>query len=184
MTANYTPSPNLQKFVSDGDLNTIRTALRMELNDNRLSSADLRASLAWVKAKVPSLFEDYQEKDFARGQESDQQLWTSQYYDSQVVYLKTNFSEERLLHLIEVRDRLRQQGVEGFAPVAPKSTQTSTQKPAPTRSGGAGGTQPQGKPSQHTKAPHNSDRNPVMVAALMIGGAIAALAVLLISLGE
>lgn len=176
MTKNYTPSTHLQKFVAEGDLLTIRTALRMELNDNRQSSADLRAALAWVKAEVPGLFELNQEKAFARGCESEQKLWNSQYYDSQIVYLKNNFSEERLLHLIEVRECLRQQGVEGFAAVAPKQQ--------PKQGGYAGGSaQSQaGQLHQAGTVHDNPDRNPVFAAAIMVGGALAVLVVLLIAL--
>jgi len=126
---NYTPSDNLRQFVQKGDLPTIRTALRMELNDNSLTSADLEAAMAWTQRRVPGLFEPFLEKIFARGMNTDQKLWTSQYYDSQTVYLKTNYSAERFSHLIQVRSLLRQQGVEGFAPLPPipsRSAGTST----------------------------------------------------------
>ena len=119
VTVNYTPSGNLRQFVQKGDLPTIRTALRMELNDNSLTSADLEAAMAWTQRQVPGLFEPFVEKSFARGMETDQKLWTSQYYDSQTVYLKTNYSVERFRHLIQIRSLLRQQGVEGFAPLSP-----------------------------------------------------------------
>lgn len=119
VTLNYTPSANLRKFVEEGNLLTIRTALRMELDDNSLRSADLRAALAWSKPKVLGLFDTYSEAAFARGMEAvDQATWTSSYYESQVVYLKSNFCEERFRHLIEVRNFLCQQGVLGFEPRA------------------------------------------------------------------
>lgn len=124
MMENYTPSDNLRKFVHEGDLPTIRTALRMELNDNSLTSSDLEAAMAWARSQIHGLFEPLVDKSFARGMENNQKLWTSQYYDSQTVYLKTNFSAERFHHLIQVRSLLRQQGVKGFAslpPVAPGS---------------------------------------------------------------
>lgn len=127
MTVNYTPSDNLRLFVQKGDLSTIRTALRMELNDNSLTSADLEAAMAWTQRQVPGLFEPFAEKSFARGMETDQKLWTSQYYDSQMVYLKTNFSAERFRHLIQVRALLRQQGVKGFAPLPPTAPRNTSQ---------------------------------------------------------
>lgn len=174
VTPNYAPSPHLQKFVDEGDLLTIRTALRMELNDNSLTSADLHAALGWSKANVSGLFESYSEKAFARGMESDQSLWTSKYYDGQVVYLKTNFCEERLLHLIEVREHLRQQGMEGFVALPPKPRTSTTPSHAIQR---------QGNPSQHTDTSHsNPELNPVFKAALMVGGALAVLVVFLVAL--
>ena len=176
MTMNYTPSSHIQKFITEGDLDTIRTALRMELNDNRLSQSDLHATTNWIEKTVPNLFEDYEEKAFARGQESDQQLWTSQYYDGQTVYLNTNYSKQRFLHLIEVREHLRQQGIEGFEPLEPRRESS--------QGGISGGTaQPRNGYSQSTSPPpENPSRNPVFTAAIMVGGALAALAVLLIAL--
>nr|WP_019367514.1 hypothetical protein [Pseudomonas luteola] len=180
VASNYIPSDSLQKFVAEGDLLTIRTALRMELNDNSLNSTDLRAALAWTKSKVAELLDAYSEKSFARGMESDRKLWTSQYYDLQLVYLKANFAEERFLHLVEVRNHLRQQGVEGFAAVPPRpraGTHASSVAPVQARS--------QSKQSE-SSSPHTSppERNPVFKAALLIGGALAALVVLLIAIGK
>lgn len=176
ITMNYTPSTHIQKFITEGDLHTIRTALRMELNDNRLSQSDLYATTNWIESKVPNLFDEHQEKSFAHGQESDQQFWTSQYYDGQTVYLNTNYSKKRFLHLIEVREYLRQQGVEGFEPIEPR--RESKQEEV------LGGTaQPRNGHSQPTSSSHeNLGRNPIFTAAIMVGGALAALAVLLIAL--
>ncbi|WP_346796325.1 hypothetical protein R5M92_12735 [Halomonas sp. Bachu 37] len=184
VASNHTPSDNLQKFVASSDLLAIRTALRMELHRNSLTSEDLRTDLAWTKARVPDLFETYSEKAFARGMESDRQLWDSQYYADQVVYLKTNFSEERFHHLIEVRGLLRQQGVEGFAarPTQPRASTSTSTSTSPTSYSPASA-QPQGGQSQHGNASNsNPEHNPVFRTALMMGGAVAALAVLLIAL--
>lgn len=175
-TANYTPSVNLQKFVQKGDLPTIRTALRLELNDNSLTSSDLHSAMNWAKTKVPGLFEAYTEKAFARSIEPDTKLWSYKYYDTQTVYLKTNFCEERLQHLIEVRELLRQQGIEGFVAIPPKprtsSAQTDDNK-----------TQHKGNQSQHEHSTHSGqENNTTFKTALMIGGAVAALIVLLISM--
>ncbi|TWI49617.1 hypothetical protein IQ22_03940 [Pseudomonas duriflava] len=180
VTSNYTPSLNLQKFVAEGDLLTIRTALRMELNDNSLSAQQVRAALVWARGHVAGLLEAYSEKSFAREIEADRNLWTSQYYAHQVVYLKANFAEERFLHLVEVRNHLRQQGVEGFTAVPPRSragTHASSVAPAQARS--------QSKQSE-SSSPYTSppERNPVFKAALLIGGALAALVVLLIAIGK
>ena len=126
MTVNYTPSDNLRLFVQKGDLATIRTALRMELNDNSLTSADLEAAMAWTQRQMSGLFEPFAEKSSEQGMETDQKLWTSQYYDNQMVYLKTNFSAERFRHLIQVRALLRQQGVKGFSPLPPTAPRNAS----------------------------------------------------------
>ncbi|MGE8062516.1 hypothetical protein [Pseudomonas sp. NPDC089547] len=192
VTSNYEPSANLKKFVGEGELLTIRTALRMELDDNRLTAAELRAALAWASSQVPGLLEAYSEKSFAREMEADQKLWTSEYYELQVVYLKTNYAKERFLHLIEVREVLRQQGVEGFAPVQPKpraSANASETTSTAYRAQPQNSRSQQSQQSQRAHQPHQSQtrssdngRNPVFKAALLIGGALAALVVFLTAL--
>jgi len=178
VTSSFIPSESLQNFVAEGDLRTIRSTLRMELYDNRLTTADLKAAMTWTKSRTPELFEDFSEKSFARGLELDRKHWTSEYFESQIVYLKTNFSEERFLHLIGVREVLRQQGVEGFVAL-PQKARSNPHSPAAVR------TQSQGEShqSQRTSTMHSSSElNPMFKTALLIGGAVAALVVLLITL--
>ncbi|MBX8619212.1 hypothetical protein [Pseudomonas atacamensis] len=173
----YQPSSNLKQFVDEGDLLTIRTALHLELNDRRLDGAELRAALVWIKGKVPGMFEAYAEGAFAREPVADQKQWTEDYYDLQVTYLKTNFSEQRFVHLIEVRDLLRNSGVEGF---------TSTKAAAPKQTTGSHSVPPvvqASRRSSHQPIPDTtSERNPAFKAALLIGGAIAAVVVFLVAL--
>lgn len=192
------PSDNLKKFVTEGDLLTIRTALRVELDDHRISTDALHTSLAWVKKQVPGLWESYIEKAFARAIELDHHHWTSDYYYGQIAYLKANFSEKRYLHLIEVRDLLRERGTEGFIAITPKISDISVSTPSFSLPEKSQGSQSQyntssassnGKPrqnqSQHRRY-SSSDRelNPIFKTALLIGGAIAALVVYLLALGR
>lgn len=171
ISVNFTPSNNLQKFVREGDLLTIRTALRLELNDNSLTNIDLRNALSWTKSKVPSLMDPYSEKSFARGMESDQSVWNSQYYENQIVFLKTNFSSERFLHLIDVREFLRQQKVEGFIAEPPKVRIQASQSQ-----------QQNHKSSQNNRPEFTPEFNSPLKLALLIGGAVAALVTLLIAM--
>ncbi|WP_208625385.1 hypothetical protein [Salinicola salarius] len=167
MASHYIPSDNLQKFVKEGELNTIRAALMMELHDNSQTSADLRNAIDWTKKKVPELFKVYTQKAFARKIDTDKSQWSSDYYNKQVVYLEHNFSEKRFLHVIDVRERLRQQNVEGFVPLPPKPR---TSQPQSSQSPPGG------------DSPSRPEHNPVFKTALMVGGAVAALAILLIAL--
>jgi hypothetical protein len=175
-TSGYSPSSMLKKFVAEGDLLTIRTTLRMELNDNSLNSDDLRAALAWANTQLAGLLEAYSEKSFARGMDADRKHWDSQYFENQVVYLKANFCEERFLHLIEVREVLRQQNTEGFAAAPPKARSRAGQSaPAPA--------QRQQEQSQRSGSAQSAPEfNPIFKTALMVGGAIAALVVFLVAL--
>lgn len=174
---NFTPSENLKKFVTEGDPLTIRTALRMELYNNRLSTSELKATISWAKSRVPNLFEVFAEKSFARGFDLDHTNWTSEYFDTQIVYLKTNFSEERLLHLIEVREQLSQQGVDGFIALPPKAN-SDTRPPAGRTQANGESYQPQNTESLHS----SPELNPIFKTAVLIGGAVAVLVVLLITL--
>lgn len=173
----YQPSSNLKQFVDDGDLLTIRTAMRMELNDRRLDGAELHAALAWVKGSVSGIFEAVSEGAFAREPIADHNQWTEDYYDLQVTYLKTNFSEKRFLHLIEVREHLRNSAVKGFA---------STKSTEPNKASGIHSAPPAAQaPSANSRQSipgGAAERNPAFKAALLIGGAIAAVVVFLVAL--
>ncbi|TQK03446.1 hypothetical protein [Herbaspirillum sp. SJZ107] len=173
----YTPSSNLRKFVEEGDLSTLQTALIVELENSRLDALDLRNAMAWTKASVPGLFEPYAEKAFARGIERDRTQWTQEYYGTQVVFLDTNFAEERFLHLIEVREHLRQQ-----APVkaAPPARPAAAPRPAP-RPSGAQARAPQ-QPHRTSTPTGQPGLSPAMRAALLVGGAVAIVVIVLLAM--
>ena len=173
----YQPSSNLKKFVDEGDLLTIRTALRLELNDRRLDGAELHAALAWVKGSVPGIFEAISEGAFARELVADHNQWTEDYYDLQITYLKTNFSEKRFLHLIEVREHLRNSAIKGFA-----STKTTEPKKASGTHSAPSAAQAPCANSRQAIPESAPERNPAFKAALLIGGAIAAVVVFLVAL--
>ncbi|CAB3786218.1 hypothetical protein [Paraburkholderia fynbosensis] len=175
--SSYQPSSNLKKFVDEGDLLTVQTALRLELNNNRLSRQDLRNASAWTKGQVSGLFEPYAEKAFAREIDPDQSQWLLAYYDNQTVYLKTNFSEKRFLHLVEVREHLRQLGVEGFAPIAAPST-PSLQPDPRQRAAKATADQAPSTPSPESRTAR-PELNPIFKIALLFGGALAAVVICL-----
>jgi len=172
-SSDYQPSSNLKKFVEEGDLLTTRTALRLELNDRRLDGAELLAALGWIKDSVSGIFEVFSEGAFARELVADQNKWTEDYYDLQVTYLKTNFSEKRFLHLIDVREHLRYCAVEGFTSTKTKDSGSHSASPAVqvTRAN-----------SRQPIPDSASERNTAFNAALLIGGAIAAVVVFLIVL--
>lgn len=116
MTTNFIPSDNLKNYVEAGDLNSARSALVMELDDAELEAADLRAAQAWAASRVAGLYEAYAESAFARAIDREEDHWKVEYFDTQMVYLKMNFCEARFLHLIAVRQKLRDASVEGFRP--------------------------------------------------------------------
>lgn len=110
----YYPSTLLKESVGEGKTISIRNALIMELNIKDAEAETLRAGLNWVLSEKPQTVQKYEEKEFAREIDNDKSKWDRQYYLMQEVYTSTNFSKERYLHMIEVREYLRNKGVKGF----------------------------------------------------------------------
>ncbi len=145
MDAYFEPSALLRKSVGDGNKLGVRTALHLEFNDNRLTGNDLRAASGWIQERFSDFFDPYKEDDFAKDMDGNRQNWSRDYYGLQSVYLVANFSEDRLLHLIDVRDLLREKNVDGFVALPPK--------PRATYASSSGNTQKEKKPNSDSKSP-------------------------------
>ncbi len=167
----FTPSANLAKFVEQNDLPKARTALQMELDNSNLDSAALRAATQWAKEHIPRLFEPFQEKAFARGINTDSAKWDGDYFRTQLVFLNTNFSEQRFHHLIEVREHNRRKQ----APAPARPAQLLPQ-PSPARA--ARSDVPRSlPPAPHPTAQHVKDGSSALrPLALLVGGVIAGIA--------
>ncbi|WP_146075497.1 hypothetical protein [Achromobacter xylosoxidans] len=165
MTTNFIPSDNLKHYVEAGELSTARSALFMELDDSDLEAADLRAAQAWAASRVAGLYEGYAESAFARAIDREEDHWNVEYFDTQMVYLKMNFCEARFLHLIAVRQKLRDASIGRFqAKATPDSVAHGNHHPAASSS--------------------KSALPPAVRALLIVGGAAAALALFLTVLGK
>lgn len=176
MPNNLNISRNLKKFVDEGDLLGIRTALRLDLNNNILSESDLFAGIDYAEKREKSLFESYEEKAFAREVDENKSNWSVDYYDNQLVYLRANFSKKRLFHLIKVRSLLREKGVDGFVAVEPKVKSSTSSIHQQDK-------QSERSEEQSPRANQSSEGvDPLFKTALKIGGAIAALAIILIAI--
>lgn len=176
VTAAYQPSANLKKFVEGGEMDTIRAALRFELNDNRQSREHMLDALAWAIARVEDVCEPYVEKAFAGAINPERNNWTVDYYDRQNVYLKTNFAAERFRHLVDVRMHLRERGAEGFVPTDKPLgdiARTAARMTAGAQSGQSAQT------AQANPSPRPGSANPLIKIALIVGGALAAAVILL-----
>lgn len=179
--AGYRPSEALQKIIEEGDIQTLQTALLVELEDRRNDSARLRSTLAWARGRLPGLCEPYTEKGFAKSIDSDHQKWTSDYYAKQAVYLETNFSEERYLHLVDVREHLRRQEAKASAPAAAPGASRPSPKAQPGAKPASGprASEPPRRPAQQ---PSSRNLSPTLSAALLVGGALAVVVILLLVL--
>ena len=171
MNSSFYPKNNLKKtFENKGvDLMLARHALRFEIYDASNATEYLLNAVEWAEVKVPDIFEPYKVCMFNEAISENEQDWVSGYYDLQTEYLSGNFSKERFLHVIKVRQYLRDKGTEGFLPVRhPVLREAESARGPGTASAGA----------PHRKLP------PALRKALMIGGAIAALLALLLSISR
>lgn len=124
----YTPSAFLETQVEGGGIIGIRNALIMELNSLITDSDTLRAGLKYVLNKKPEVAEKYTEGPWSRGMDDDKDKWDKDYYMRQEVYLDYRFSKERYLHMIEVREYLRNKGIDGFVRSDKKETSNQNTK--------------------------------------------------------
>lgn len=174
----YQPSEDLKRYVEADNLNAVRVLLRVdEISNMHLSQQDLIEAAEWIKAYKPEIFAPYEEKRTAHSINPNRAYWTVDYYDQQMVRLENNFSEKRFLHVLEVREHLRQQSVPGF--VLPKNTpKAKIAKTSEDASGTAN------LDSSRSYMPNDDSTNPALQKILMLGGALAVLLVLLLSLGK
>lgn len=159
----FTPSRSLSNSVSRGDLSSVRIALFMEMNDKRLSTAVITQSIAWARSKHPTLFVDYEENAYSQQMEQDETKWDSHYYHTQELYATSNFSSERIKHMIKVREHVFTIAQDNPQP------QSTTKQPTQHREQAATGN-------------HHRTNSNVLKSWLLIGGVIAAIALVILAL--
>ncbi|MBN3198002.1 hypothetical protein H5A20_04670 [Pectobacterium brasiliense] len=170
----FTPSRSLSNSVNSGDLSSVRISLFMEMNDKRLSTAVMTQSIAWALSKYPTLFVVYEENAYSQQMEQDKTKWDSHYYHTQELYATSNFSLERINHMIQVREHVFTIVQDNPRPATGPNTQPqnatkqSTQHRERKSMGG----------SRRTESkPQNNVLNPL----LLIGGVMAAIALVILA---
>lgn len=175
-STHFTPHQNLIAALESGSINRIRSALVVELENNRLDAQAVRQAVKWVDARTSGLFEPYEENSLALGFEQDKNKWDTDYYFLQSAYLNMNFSRERFEHLMAIYQVLRDRAVAGFT-YQPKMSQPQSQPRPDAR--------PTTEPRPYRPAPAAPERrsgsSPLNVA-MLAGGAVAALALLILAL--
>jgi len=174
-TTGFRPSHSLENSVNNDDISSIRSALFMEMNDDHLSTAALRKAIAWTLSKHPKLFVPYEENAYSQGMVHNSAKWDLNYYGMQEVYASSNFSLERIHHMVAVRDHvftLPQEQVSS-APIRSASSRNTSQ---PT-------TRHQKKPEVGSRQHHTNSKpqKSVLNSMLMIGGAMAAIALVILA---
>ena len=116
VAAAFEPTPSLAKAIASENIGLIRAALRLEIADMSLPGSYLQGAMGWSATQYEGIFVPYEEGRFKGAMNGSKMAWTAEYHSIQIVYLKANFSIERFLHVIEVREHLRMTGAAGFPP--------------------------------------------------------------------
>ncbi|MGC6359033.1 hypothetical protein ACNO7O_03240 [Bisgaard Taxon 45] len=110
----FKPNIRLISFLSNGDVNNIRTELMSLLNNRRLGIEEVAKSIWYVWQTKPEIFAEEEKSVFVKGIDKNEANWDSDYFCLQQVYLNRNFTLERLLHLVNVRETLMHRGDKYF----------------------------------------------------------------------
>lgn len=93
---------------------TLRQNLLEQLARNELDGDKIRQIIA-VSVAIPDFFEQYQVNEIYDAIEPDELDWNASYFDRQRKLAQLNFAEQRINHLIDVREYLIRNGIAGFA---------------------------------------------------------------------
>lgn len=190
--SNFKPNESLEGFLKAGDNSKIRSYLMSMLNNRRLSLDELFKSIWYVNEHKPEVFEAEEETAFVEAINNTESAWNIEYFNLQQVYLNKNFSLARLLHLANVRETLMKRGDINFRQInverkskeqaQPKFEQKSQQNMENMQSESSSSTNSRSQPHQNT--PHtpnpSEQKNDFVKVALIVGGAVLALAGILL----
>ncbi|MEZ9648076.1 hypothetical protein AB4307_18850 [Vibrio sp. 10N.261.52.C2] len=170
----FTPSRSLSNSVNSGDLSSVRISLFMEMNDKRLSTAVITQAIAWTLSKYPTLFVVYEENAYSQQMVQDKVKWDSHYYHAQELYATSNFSLERIRHMVSVREHVFKiaQDDARSATLPKIQPQVTTTKTTPRQLHQSTGS------IQVTRA---KPENNVLKSLLLIGGVVAAIALVILA---
>lgn len=170
----FTPSRSLNNSVNSGDLSSVRISLFMEMNDKRLSTAVINQAIAWSLSKYPTLFVAYEENAYSQQMEQNKAKWDSHYYHTQELYATSNFSLERIRHMVAVREHVFTIAQDDARSATVPNTQPQhAPKPSfPLREQSSTGS---------THCPESKPENNVLKSLLLIGGVVAAIALVILA---
>lgn len=124
--AGFQPNERLLDLLKKGEINHIRTGLMSLLDNRRLSLEEVAKSVWYVWQNKPEIFVDEEESVFVQGMDKNELNWNVEYFNLQKVYLNRNFSLERLLHLVNVRETLMERGDKNFQQIKVEKPVSST----------------------------------------------------------
>ncbi|WP_445769105.1 hypothetical protein [Rheinheimera sp.] len=170
----FTPSRSLSNSVNSGDLSSVRIALFMDMNDKRLSTTVITQAIAWTLSKYPTLFVVYEENAYSQQIEQDKVKWNSHYYHTQELYATSNFSLERIRHMVAVREHVFTIAQDDARPATLPNTQPqqAPKQSSPYRE----------QPSMGSiHRPESKPKNSVLKSLMLIGGVGAAIALVILA---
>ncbi|HCE2224694.1 TPA: hypothetical protein NGT43_000787 [Vibrio parahaemolyticus] len=182
--SNFAPSSLVQKIVNSGDLIRIREGLFMEMNDHGISTRKMRQIIAYAMKHKPNLFVPYENNGYAGEMDHDNKNhWDAKYYALQEVYTASNFSYQRIEHLLKVRDHVF--NIAAHQPsVPPRSVASQQSQPSSRYPNSQARNSPRpgvGLHQPQTKVRAQSERENLK-AMLLVGGVLAAAALFILLL--
>lgn len=170
----FTPSRSLSNSVNSGNLSSVRISLFMEMNDKRLSTAVINQAIAWTLSKYPTLFVAYEENAYSQQMEQDKAKWDSHYYHIQELYATSNFSLERIRHMVTVREHVFTIALDDARPATLPNTQ-------PQHASKQSGLHREQSSTGSFLRPKSKPENNVLKSLLLIGGVVAAIALVFLA---
>ncbi|GIB72371.1 hypothetical protein VCSRO19_0673 [Vibrio cholerae] len=170
----FTPSRSLSNSMNSGDLSAVRVSLFMQMNNKRLSTKEITQAIAWALSKYPTLFVAYEENAYSQKMLFDTAQWSKDYYHMQKVYASGNFSLERIRHMVAVREHVFTIAQDDARPATIPNTQPQhAPKPSTTNR------EQSSIGSIHR--PVSKPENNVLKSLLLIGGVVAAIALVILA---
>lgn len=161
---NFTPPKNVAEQLASGDTRNIQASLLSLLNDNAINTEIAIKTVYYVWDKKSDIFEETRVSAYIDPIQQDKSLWDKNYFFEQQAHLMSNFSLERILHLLNVKEFLKNKGDPTFN-VTPTASKTTTETKAML------------KTSSSIQFDKEAEHNPFFKNLLIIGGAVLAAAI-------
>ncbi|GHX71481.1 hypothetical protein VCSRO66_0303 [Vibrio cholerae] len=171
----FTPSRSLSNSVNSGDLSAVRVSLFMQMNNKRLSTKEITQAIAWVLSKYPTLFVAYEENAYSQQIEQDKLKWDRHYYHTQELYATSNFSLERIRHMVAVREHV-------FTIAKNDNRCATSPKTQPQSTAKQGAPYQQYQSTGNAQHPEPQPEHNILKSLLLIGGVAGAIALVMLAI--
>ncbi len=181
--AEFKPQEDFQAAIEQRNIALVRAFISRDLMSEYLDAQDV-ADLVWYTQKfLPETFQTYEEDDKLCKPfiSKDKSVWNYDYFINQQNSLNANFALERVLHLIHVRDELRQRGLPEFQKLGTAKTTQATSKESLQSQTQADYQNPENTQTSKVHSPQeNLHTSSSFKKGLIIAGGILALAALVV----